>query len=201
MRRAIAISIAFLVVAFAASGAMAQDAKQEFSERLLDILKDRISDSEYAELKALSEKMKMEDDAVASKLGEIDRSIADYLARNGSMETEHRFGMESQDGDFSIGLSGLFQFSYLGIDEDNSQDTNNFDVEENRFSFQGHAFDPNLTFFFEFDAEEVTTVTALDAWVNYDYCDWFEIRAGQMKVPFGGSGRSTRATSPSRTAP
>jgi len=190
MRRVLAISLAILVVTIAARGVMAQDSEQAVSDRLLEILKDRqiISADEYGELKALAATMKESD--VEQRLSEIDRSIADYLAKEGDGEgasTTHKvgtgFGFATGDGLFSLWLGGLFQFGYTGLDVDEARDTNNFTVFRNRFYFKGKAFDKALDYKVQIEANG--SVTLRDAYVNWDICDWAEFRAGQFKVPYG----------------
>ena len=190
MRRVLAISLAILVVTIAARGVVAQDSDQAVSDRLLEILKDRqiISTDEYGELKALAATMQEND--VEQRLNEIDRSIADYLAKEGEGEgasVSHQvgtgFGFATGDGLFSLWLGGLFQFGYTGFDRDDLRDTNNFSVFRNRIQMNGKAFDKNLDY--KVQLETASGVTLLDAFVNWDICDWAEVKAGQFKVPYG----------------
>jgi hypothetical protein len=219
MRRALAISLAILVVALSTSGVVAQDAEQSVSDRLLEILKDRqiISQSEYGELKDLASKMDEERSEMDSRLGALDRSISEYLAKDGaavgSNVTYHPgkgFTFSSSNNLFSLSIGGTFIFQYLGLDVDNApnvNDTNNFNITENRIIFQGHAFDPNLSFYIELNAVPERSsafgfdipddyfdgmydgyyggINIWEAYVNYNICDWAEVRFGQMKVPYG----------------
>jgi hypothetical protein len=192
MRRVLAICLAILVVTIAARGAMAQDSEQTVSDRLLEILKDRqiISTDEYGELKTLAASMQDDRTEVNRRLTDLDRSIADYMAKSGdamganvSYTKGMGFGFKTGDGFFALNLGGLFQFVYTGYDNDDARDTNNFDVEENRLILQGYAFDPNLAYYVEFDADG--SVTLLDAYIDYNVCDWSMIRAGNFKLPYG----------------
>ncbi|MCU0724490.1 MAG: OprO/OprP family phosphate-selective porin [Planctomycetes bacterium] len=193
MRRCLAIGLAVLVLTLGARGVSAQDDGQSASDRLLEILKERqiISESEYSELKGLASKMEAEDTEISRRLGELDRSISDYLSKGDDKEynrahVSYRKGQGFQfataDGLFELNLGGFFLFTYTGMDmgrmnysyryETQSpissgseylsprmdskdyrfgDDTNNFDVQENRIHLFGHAFMKDLTYFVEFD--------------------------------------------------
>jgi hypothetical protein len=237
MRRVLAFGFAILVVLIATQGAVAQDAEKSVSERLLEILKDRqiITEDEYGELKGLADKMKDERAEMDQRLGDLDRSIADYMAKEGdaiganvTYTKGHGFQFASTDGLFSLNLGGLFAFEYLGVDRerdefpeydngfsrygDSKRDTNNLFLAEARWWFFGHAFDPALTYHFEFETTygsdyyyiydglvEAQTmdgrsssfgdrgldVELLDAYVDWNICDWTNMRMGRFKVPWG----------------
>ena len=215
MRRVLAISFAILVVMLATRGVMAQDAEQSVSDRLLEILKERqiISGDEYGELKGLATEMQTERAELNTRLGDLDRSITEYLAKddealgsNVTYQVGNGFTFATQDGMFALTVGGMFKFMYQGINRDrnpfgcidgcddyvyaqvdsmydvNRRDVNNFWLD-NRFHFQGHAFDPNLTYYFEFMAGDY--VGLFEGWVNYNVCDWFDVKAGLQRVPTG----------------
>lgn len=195
MRRVIAISLAILVLAVGARGVMAQDSEQQVSDRLLEILKDReiISEDEYSELKDLAVMMEQDRSEMDSRLDDIDRSIAEYLAQGGDARganVSHKkgkgFGFSTGDGFFSLWLGGLFQTWYTGQDNDSdavmSRDTNSIYIRQNRFQFWGNAFDPNLTYYFQFNVAGGATL--LDGYANWDF-NGAQVRMGQMKVPYG----------------
>ena len=239
MRRVFAIGLAILGVMIATQGAVAQDG-QTANDKLLKILKDRqiISDKEYAELKT---EMLQEQTEADRRLGDLDRSIADYLAKEGdaiggnvtytksvgygaATGERNGFGFASTDGLFSLNLGGLFSFEYMAIDRDRDEwgsdlndgdddfskrDSQNLTLTQVRWHFSGHAFDPALTYFMEFGSwygSEVTTrelclpdgqgachdggctedsfeTELLEAWVNYNICDWTNVKVGRQKVP------------------
>jgi hypothetical protein len=187
MRRVLAIGLALLVVMIAARGVVAQETS--VNDRLLEILKERqiISDKEYTDL---VEQLQDEQTQTDQRLSELDRSIADYLAQGGdgmganvTYKKGRGFGFASGDGLFSMSLGGVFQFEYSYVDIEDYRDTNNFDIDDNRIILQGHAFDPGLTYYFEYCADGL--VQLLDAYVDYNVCDWTNLRAGQFKTPFG----------------
>lgn len=195
MRRAIAISLAILILAIGARGVMAQEPEQEVSGRLLEILKDRqiISEDEYSELKDLAVSMEQDRGEMDARLDEIDRSISDYLAQSGDARganVSHKkgkgFGLSTGDGFFSLWVGGLFQTWYTGADNDNARDTNSIAVRQARIDLSGSAFDPNFTYRFEINmGTEPGQGGVLDLWGNWDFIDGAQVRFGQMKVPYG----------------
>lgn len=178
MRRALAISLAILVVMIAARGVMAQDAEQSATDRLLEILKSRqiISEGEFSELKELAGNMEAERNDVDARLGALDRSISDYLAKDGdgvgsnvTYQPGGGFTFGSTDNAFSLTVGGTFIMHYLGLDINEvsgSKDTNNFNITQNRIHFSGHAFDPAMRFYIEFDAAPARQATFLGVPVN-----------------------------------
>ena len=216
MRRVLAISLAILVVMSTTTAAMAQDAEGSVSDRLLEILKERqiISGDEYGELKGLATEMQAERAELNDRLGDLDRSITEYLAKddealgsNVTYQVGNGFTFATQDGMFELNIGGMFRMWYQGVNRDRNpfacgddcyddmyptaeydmatldrRDVNNFWLD-NRFHFQGHAFDPNLTFYFEFMAGSY--VGLFEGWVNYNVCDWFNVKAGLQRVPTG----------------
>lgn len=161
MRRAFSISLAILVVMFAARGVVAQDAQQDGNDLLLKILKERniLSEQEYQDIKG---QLATEKNTVDQKLTVLDRSIADYLAKAGdktaggtSYIQNQGVTFESPDGMFSIFFGGLLQIGYFfdsyKVDNKNGTDYDGcegkFAVFDNRFDFGGNAFDKNLKFY------------------------------------------------------
>jgi len=183
----------------------------------------------------LADQMKDEQAETDRRLGDLDRSIADYLAKEGdaiganvTYTKGHGFKFASTDGLFSLNLGGLFDFEYMGVDRDRDEyphldndqfdeygyskrDLNNIYLAEARWWFFGHAFDPALTYYFEFytqlsnntypekamdglvEAQTVMpgssssygdgNIALLDAWVNWNICDWTNLKFGRFKVP------------------
>jgi hypothetical protein len=190
---------------------MAQDAEQSVSDRLLEILKERqiISGDEYGELKGLATEMQDERAELSTRLGDLDRSITEYLAKddealgsNVTYQVGNGFTFATQDGMFALTVGGMFKFSFQAVNRDRNpfgcddyddyysmapsmdtldrRDVSNFWLD-NRFHFQGHAFDPNLEFYFEFMAGDY--VGLFEGWVNYNVCDWFNVKGGLQRVP------------------
>ena len=250
MRRVLAISLAVLAVALTAGGALAQDTEQSVSDRLLEILKDRqvISPDEFGELKDLADRMEDENAELNQRLGDLDRSIADYMAKEGDEPTANLsyrkgqgFRFFSRDGLFELNVGGWLQFSYTHLDAERAEifesysgptrgsssesisrlnpnkpvvwsgmGTNSFDVDA-RLWFTGYAFSDALKYRFEFDiapmlgeadsdyesngyyenfdafqnGESSGGLELLDAYADYNYCDYTNIRFGQFKAPTG----------------
>jgi hypothetical protein len=189
MRRVLAISLAILVVTIAARGVVAQETQQDGNDLLLKILKERnvISDSEYQDIKG---QLAQEQSAVDQKLTALDRSLADYLAKAGDVSAGNTTYVQNQgvtfssgDGMWSVYFGGLFQFSYAYWSGDNVDPNGGFGVDENRIDFGGTIFDPALTFYVQLDAK--SSVNLLDAYLDWQICDFAYFRAGEFKVPFG----------------
>jgi hypothetical protein len=227
MRRCFAIGLAVLVLALGARGVAAQDDGQSASDRLLEILKQRqiISEDEYSELKGLASKLEAENSEISRRLGELDRSIADYLSKGDDEEYNRAhvsykkgqgFQFATADGLFELNLGGFFLFTYTGMDMGRmntgyryepakpvsssvdgylppradakdyrwDQDTNNFDVQENRIHLFGHAFMKDLTWFVEFDgAGESSSVSESLS----DYPNGYIDQAGYFYTYSGGN--------------
>jgi len=191
MRRVIAISLAIAVLMFAARGVMAQDTGQDGNDLLLKILKDRniLTEKEYQDIKG---QIAQQQTAVDQKLTALDRSLADYLAKAGDSSAGNTSYIQNQgvtfssgDGMYSIFFGGLFQFGYryATTDEKHFDPRGGFSVYENRLDFGGTVFDPNFTFYVQADA--AGGFWLLDAYANWQVCDWAQIRGGQFKVPYG----------------
>jgi hypothetical protein len=229
MRRVLAIGLAIVVVMIASRGVVAQEA-DSVSDRLLEILKDRqiISNDEFGELKGLAAEMKEDRVDMDRRLGDLDRSIADYLAEGGDATAAgvtytvgNGFAFTTSDNLFSLNLGGMFQFWYEAWEGDRNpdkyaedshkRDTNNF-YSDARFHFFGHAFTPDLKYYFEYVAESSSSymderyvydeadmdgyyetsygrsgggVYLFEGYVDYNLCNWTNIRAGQFRMPVG----------------
>jgi len=127
MRRCLAIGLAVLILALGARGVAAQDDGQSVSDRLLEILKQRqiISGDEYSELKGLASKMEADNAEMSRRLGDLDRSIADYLSKGEEDEYNRAhvayrkgsgFQFATADGLFELNFGGFFLFNYTGWD-------------------------------------------------------------------------------------
>lgn len=98
-------------------------------------------------------------------------------------------GKGSKDETFKmrIGNWGQFRHNFFDSDGPNS-DQNDFDLERLRLVFNGHAFNPNFTYFFQFDADSDAneTVDMLDYYVTYDIGnDMLCCEEGRLAVRFG----------------
>jgi hypothetical protein len=228
MRRVLAIGLAIVIVMIASRGVVAQEA-DSVSDRLLEILKDRqiISNDEFGELKGLAAEMQDDRADMDRRLGDLDRSIADYLAKDGDATAAgvtytvgNGFAFTTSDNLFSLNLGGMFQFWYEGwngdrnsekyVEDSHKRDTNNFYADA-RFHFFGHAFTPDLKYYFEYVAESTSGyfdeyyyggdgyndyydlsygrsgggVYLYEGYVDYNLCNWTNIRAGQFRMPLG----------------
>jgi hypothetical protein len=230
MRRVLAIGLAIVIVMIASRGVVAQEA-DSVSDRLLEILKDRqiISNDEFGELKGLAAEMQDDRADMDRRLGDLDRSIADYLAKDGDATAAgvtytvgNGFAFTTSDNLFSLNLGGMFQFWYEGWNGDRNsdkyissaygdkRDMNGFQADA-RFHFFGHAFTPDLKYYFEYiawgsrggftqndlqmldDSDEPPSwydrsggdLGLYEGYVDYNLCNWTNIRAGQFRMPLG----------------
>ncbi|MBX7147656.1 OprO/OprP family phosphate-selective porin [bacterium] len=84
------------------------------------------------------------------------------------------------------------QYQYLGIES--QDDTNTFQIRRGRLIFSGHAFSPDLTFKFQYEAiggrdnttrENDAFVNALrDAYIAYKFNDYINVMVGQARPYF-----------------
>jgi hypothetical protein len=88
---------------------------------------------------------------------------------------------------WSVYFGGLFQaqYSYNTIDTDGTVPNGGFGVPENRLDFGGTIFDPSLQFYVQ--AQANGTFTLLDAYLDWEVCDFATMRVGQFKTPMGRS--------------
>jgi hypothetical protein len=99
---------------------------------------------------------------------------------------------------FLIRINSWFQLRHTGFNSQGpNQDQNTFSFERLRFSFAGHAFSPDLNYFFQFDgnSDRATDAIFLDYYATYDVGrallgldrDRLGLKFGQWKVPFSRS--------------
>jgi len=100
------------------------------------------------------------------------------------------FRLASEDGKFSLRLSAGFQlrYSYVAFEDrvkGNENDYSNFFIRRARLWWDGHAFDPNVTYYFHLQLEPSSAVNLHDAWVQYRFSDLLSIGCGRNKIPYG----------------
>lgn len=151
------------VCAAAAETAYAQEAGPESVDgKLLEILRKRgiVTETEYADLKRLESDLRKDADRDAK----LDLRVDEMTARmvQDAPKTAYKpgtgFGFKTADGDFSLNIGGRLQtrFTYeFESDTDgdgaSQDDLPNFDTPRARLWFKGNAFDPALTYEFQFD--------------------------------------------------
>lgn len=89
---------------------------------------------------------------------------------------------------FELKINGRMQFRYNGFKSDGpTPSRNNFEVERGRIVLRGFVYDPALQYFINIDSDtdDNHRVIFHDFWVNYKFCDAFNLHAGKGKV--GGS--------------
>lgn len=109
------------------------------------------------------------------------------------------FYIKSSDDMFSMKIGWIFHFrwTYYNTGDNNRylnprmhrDDRAGFDINRARFRIGGHAWDPNLTYFFSLThgADTSYDVRSIYAWLNYKFREEFQVMVGQMRL------QSTRA--------
>jgi len=110
-------------------------------------------------------------------------------------------GLESpatSDFPFFLRVNSWLQLRHTLFDSaDPSEDLNLFSIERLRLGLGGHAYSPNLKYFFQLDgsSDQAAAAIFLDYFVTYDLgCEFFGydanqlgVKAGKWKVPFSRS--------------
>jgi phosphate-selective porin len=95
-----------------------------------------------------------------------------------------KFSLRSDDGKFLLNIGGRLQ-AYYELDAPAAgDDTSQFRIRRARTVFDGHLYDPKLTY--EMQIELAGSAAFLKrAYVNYKQTDALQFRAGRFKAPFG----------------
>ncbi len=108
---------------------------------------------------------------------------------------DNGFFIRSSDDNFKIKFNGLFQmrYTYYATRSQNRylvpgftrNDRSGIDGARVRFRLSGHAYTKDLTYLLELDMSQGAGYDARVqyAWVNYRFCDEFQIMAGVMLAP------------------
>jgi hypothetical protein len=107
-------------------------------------------------------------------------------------------GDDAASVDFLMRVNSWLHFRHTLFDSDGpNEDQNTFSFERLRLVFSGHAFSPDLGYFFQLDgnSDSSTDATFLDYYVTYDLghnvfgCeeDKLGVKVGKWKVPFSRS--------------
>jgi hypothetical protein len=97
------------------------------------------------------------------------------------------FYVKTEDDSFSLRVNGFAQVRYTFIDAEKSKSNHNFDVALARLAFSGHVFDPNFTYFMQYEASTFgnnNRVTALDWWMKYNFSPDLALQAGRFILPY-----------------
>lgn len=178
------------------------DTKETVENRLLKILRDRgvLKDSEYDELLKLGAAMRAEDTITSSA---IEREIAELAAKverqqggeakktTPDTKVAYKLGngiTVSQGDDFSMSIFGREQirFSHIAADGRTSagqEDRDSFDVRRARLFAKGYVLSKLLSYQIQFELAAAASPLR-DAYLNYEFEKWMQLRAGQMKRPF-----------------
>lgn len=103
--------------------------------------------------------------------------------------------IQSDDGLYSLKTNFHLQFQHQFLAVEGQGKTNSFQVRRGRVGFSGNAISERLTYMFLFElvggqtnnVSEAVAFTApnlRDGYVNYDFGNGIQIKAGQFKAPF-----------------
>lgn len=100
---------------------------------------------------------------------------------------DNGFFIRSRDNRFSLVVNGFAQARYTFFEPDEGRSTHNFDVALARLAFSGSVFDPNVAYFFQFEASTFgnnNRVTMLDWWMQYRFSPDLSVQAGRFILPY-----------------
>lgn len=92
------------------------------------------------------------------------------------------FYIKTKDNSFSLKVNGFGQFRYTFFSPEEGKSNNTFDLALGRLAFSGHAFDPNLTYFLQFEGSTFgnnNNVTLLDWWGRYTFVPELYVQTGR----------------------
>jgi len=100
------------------------------------------------------------------------------------------FQLTTENKKFSLRLFSAAQFRYTYMKYDdmikgNDQDYSNFYMRRARIWWDGHAYSPDLTYYFHLQIEPQSAVNLHDAWIQYKFSDMFALGIGRNKIPYG----------------
>jgi len=132
------------------------------------------------------------DDALRA---EVAAAMRDAEARSSLLLTPEQSGhdggfvIRSNDGDFELNLSGQLQSRWIALWRDDGPGADEFEsgfqLRRTKLTFQGHVFDPRLTFKASIDFPRNTGSARLsDGFVAYALDDHWTLTWGQFKLPF-----------------
>lgn len=154
------------------------------------------ADAEIEQLRRQLAEQRQVMEALAQRLGELEGKEktrattgleAGYRPRMGEgMEKQDiydgGFFVKTKDDSFSLKVNGFGQFRYTFSSPERGKDNNNFDLALGRLAFSGHVFDPNFTYFMQFEGSTFgnnNNVTLLDWWGRYTLSPEFYVQTGR----------------------
>ncbi len=100
------------------------------------------------------------------------------------------FLFQTEDGRYSLRLTGGIQLRYTFLDVDrmvngNGEDYSNFFIRRARLWAAGRVVDPKLTYSLHLQLEPTSQVNAHDLWLQYAFSDLVQLGAGRNKIAYG----------------
>lgn len=181
-----ALSLSALMVVFAHQPVLAQkedvtQLRQQMAEqrRLMEAMEKRLLELEGKE-KARPAGTGLEAGYTKSE-GALRRGITTKDIYDGG------FYVKTEDDSFSLRMNGFAQVRYTFFEPEKGKSNHNFDVALARIAFSGHVFDPNVSYFMQYEASTFgnnNRVSALDWWMKYNFTPDFALQAGRFILPY-----------------
>lgn len=100
---------------------------------------------------------------------------------------DNGFFVRTEDNSFSLHVNGFAQARYTFFDPEKGKSNHNFDVALARLAFSGTVFDPNVSYFFQYEASTFgnnNKVSMLDWWMQYHFSPELSVQAGRFILPY-----------------
>ena len=95
------------------------------------------------------------------------------------------FYLETLDDKFKLEIGNRLQVRYTYDDDEGAENTSSFRVRRHKVFFTGHAFTKRLTYKVQWNLPAEDGRGQLeDAYANFKFIDFFQMRGGQYKVPY-----------------
>lgn len=95
------------------------------------------------------------------------------------------FYLESLDEKFKLYINNRLQVRYTYDDAEGEKNTSSFRIRRHKVKFTGHAFTKRLTYKVQWNLPDKDGRGLLeDAYANFKFTDFFQMRGGQYKVPY-----------------
>jgi hypothetical protein len=105
-----------------------------------------------------------------------------------SEESKYDGGFVVAKGDeFSLKINGFTQARFTNFTPDIGGTNNNFDLALGRLAFSGNVFDPNVTYYMQYEATTFGNsngVNMLDWWIGYQAGDAGKFQMGRFILPY-----------------
>jgi len=205
MQKAVSVGVLFALTSYAWADAPSRAMPGGATGDQLEVL-EAIAASRQARLAELEQRVAhlQSADEDATRVEIMRAQIREVLSEQDFRETlvpsmlqagyDKGFFIRSSDERFAMKFQWIlhFRWTHYGVNSTNRYDNlglqrndrTGFDFNRARFRVGGHAFDPNLTYFFSLThaADSSYDVRSIYAWINYKLRDEFQMMFGQMRL-------------------